>query len=223
MKGKPAKAYSASKRNGSVQYGTTPKSDILTPSLISTESILRNGFGDDDDENGKHKHHPDEDIDYENEQEMEQAFRNSKPPKGKPYTDSNNRSRGSLTTNNDIISGSMEYGGIAINRRFSNNSTSNPTNRRLSNPSRRLSNPNTNRRQSNPSRRPSITGDDTSSDHHRHTISTGIADERRISLVGNSQTRYNPDNIHSQTNQTRRKSSLANAQERAAAFALMNA
>jgi Ca2+-binding EF-hand superfamily protein len=72
-----------------------------------------------------------------------------------------------------------------------------------------------------PVRRASISGGDTGA-ARRKSVSTGVVNDRRQSLVGASNTRFDTENVHTQGNRTRRRSSLANAQERAAAFAMMS-
>ncbi len=74
-------------------------------------------------------------------------------------------------------------------------------------------------------RRGSITGQDTgaAASKRRGSVGTGVGGDRRQSLVGVSGTRTDVDNqVQAQPNRTRRRSSLANAQERAAAFAMMS-
>jgi Ca2+-binding EF-hand superfamily protein len=74
-------------------------------------------------------------------------------------------------------------------------------------------------------RRASISGQDTSAAAQRRgSVGTGVGGDRRQSLVGTSNTRTDVESqVQAQPNRQRRRSSLANAQERAAAFAMMNA
>lgn len=73
-------------------------------------------------------------------------------------------------------------------------------------------------------RRSSISGDATAPAAQRKgSVTSGLANDRRQSLVGTSNTRMQLDNAQTMPNRQRRRSSLANAQERAAAFAMMHA